>query len=526
MVTINYAFRDDPLNVYMLTEGVCDSKKYTQFMAFRKREVAVNLLTECFVLDSKAPGYGTLTPVGCDVLEKKWQNTYGYCAYIESQIEFVIRRSTLEHILPTFYPLWTTDVLLSFFGDQPSGFITILRVYKLSTGIEEALFAKGRQGSSQTIQLYHGQNPTSVNVDVLDPVIPDGRFQYLKEELIYSLKKDNALIAVYENNDAGCRSLKDRIEAGRVLRTKNERIFDPDAGTDVDMAQIDYSLLYKEVRQISPEMRRLVDYISRIKPAQIGEADYLIEKLENGDRSVKQRIIEMNMRSALRFGLYMHKKYGSDLEEATGEALFGLVVALDKYDGQKDSKFSIYAAMWMRQVLSRFLPVGKTGVHFAVHLRPKLFQVLEFLNSHICADCSSGQYCEESISYVMQIMECGRRDSIRILSLLFPHESLDEMLEGEVEISDFGLAAESMERYIFQDELKSCVADSLQILRDRESEVIRGRYGFDGDVMTLEQLGSTYSLTRERIRQIEANAIRKLQKKRCHKLLNDFWLEL
>lgn len=526
MVTINYAFRDDPLNVYMLTEGTSDSSKYTQFLAFRKREVAVNLLPQCFVLDSKAPGYGTLTPIGRDVLAKKWRNEYNYCAYIEAQIEFVIRRSTLERILPIFYPLWTPDVILSFFSDQPSGFITILRVYKLSTGIDEALLSKGRLGSSQTIQLYRGQNVTSVDVDVLDPVIPDGRFQYLKEELIYSLKKENALISVYENNDRDIRSLKERVEAGRVLHTKNEKIFDPDADTDVDMAQIDYSLLYSEVRRISPDMRRLVDYISHIKPAQIGESDYLIEQLERGDSSVKQRIIEMNMRSALRFAFFMHRKYGSDLEEATGEALFGLVIALEKYDSKKDTKFSAYAGVWMRQTLSRLLPVGKNGVHFAAHLRPKLFQVSEFLNSHFCADCSSGRYCEDSISYVMQVMECNRPDSVRFLSLLLPHESLDEMLDMDYEFSDFGFAENDLEDNIFLKELQLCVADSMDVLRDREREVIRGRYGFDGEMMTLEHLGSVHSITRERIRQIETIATHKLQKKHCGKLLHDFWIEL
>ena len=95
--------------------------------------------------------------------------------------------------------------LCLFFGDQPSGFIVFLRVFRVRSELTDDLLAKGRMGSSQIFQLYDNQTATSVPADILEPVISDNKFEYVKEEIVYLLKKEECenpsfLISILKQN--------------------------------------------------------------------------------------------------------------------------------------------------------------------------------------------------------------------------------------------------------------------------------------------------------------------------------------
>lgn len=521
--TIRYAFRDDPLNAYMMTEGVTEYPQYVQIMAFRKREVALSFLPEYFFIDSKSSSTGQLTKLGQEVQNKHWANSFQYVARVDAQLEVIVRRSLFEKISQNFYPLWTPDVPLSFFGDQPSGFIVFLRVFRVRSELTDDLLAKGRMGSSQIFQLYDNQTATSVPADILEPVISDNKFEYVKEEIVYLLKKENALIAEYPNTSEGIQKLQERVDAAKILQPKT-RLFNP--GSDIDMAQIDYPRLYADIKSIAPSMSGFVEYVSEIKPAQIGETDYLMPAAKAGDYFAKERIIEMNMRSALRYALWYHNRYGIDLEDATNEALSGIIIALQKYDPSSANKFTIYCGLWMRQIMNRNLHIGEYAVRFPVHMREKLRPLMDYLSEHDCYECRCGQYCKEAINEASLITGGDELDAIHYLSILSCPSSIDEMLDQEDALSDNGLFENKMIADIFNEEMRNTVADALLTLKEREGEVLKKRYGIRTPEMTLAQIGQEYSLTRERIRQIEAKAIRKMRHPVRGRDLKPFWEEL
>ena len=521
--TIRYAFREDPLNVYMLTEGATDYPRYTQILALRKREVALNFLSDYYFIDSKSASSAQLTKLGQEVQNKNWTNNYQYVVRVDTQLEVVIRRSLFEKLSQTFYPLWTPDVPLSFFGDQPSGFIVFLRVYRVRSELTEKYLLKGRMGSAQIIQLYDDQIPTSFSADILEPVISGNRFEYLKEEILYLLKKENALIATYHNDTEGNSRLKERIDAAKILQPR-ERQYNPDA--EIDMAQIDYPRLYAEIKAIAPTMSDFVDYVSEIKPAQINEADYLMPSAKAGVQSAIDRIIEMNMRSALRYALWYHNRYGVDIEDATNEAMTGIIIALDKYDPESANKFAVYCGLWMRQIMNRNLHIGEYTVRFPVHMREKLRPLMDYLEEHDCYDCDCGRFCEEAIEKASETVGGNTLDGIHYLSILARPDCIEDLIEQEDMFSDEGQFESDMISSLFEEELRLAADDALSTLREREIEVIKKRYGIDCAEMTLEQIGQEYSLTRERIRQIEAKAIKRMTHPSRRKKLKSFWEEL
>ena len=89
---------------------------------------------------------GTLTEYGEEVSNKNWENNYQYVARVDSQIEFVVRRSLLEKLQESFYPIWTADTYINYFDTNPSGFIVLLKVYRAKRPIDPVLLEKGRQG--------------------------------------------------------------------------------------------------------------------------------------------------------------------------------------------------------------------------------------------------------------------------------------------------------------------------------------------------------------------------------------------
>jgi len=523
MTAIQYAFRDDPLNVYMLTEGATESSKHAQIITFRKREIAIDFLGDFYFLDSRPPRTTGLTPLGKQIKEKNWSNPYCYLAKVDCQIEFIVRKSIFEHLQETYYPLWTPDVLMSFYEDQPSGFITLLRIFRTEEKLDPKLLQKGRLGSSQILRLYDEfEENARVDVDKLDPILNNSRFADIKAELLYTLKKENALIAIYENSPEGNEKLSAHIDAMRaMLPTQKRSYYDTDS--EVDRAQIDYSKVYSEIKQIAPTMSSFVKYVSKIRPAQPGEMDHLIEAAKRNDPIARTRILEMNMRSALKYGLSIHKRYHVDLQDAIQEAIIGLITALDKYDTTLESKFGTYAGLWMRNIITRDLPIGEYVARLPVHMLEKFLPLIEVLEQHECIHCSSGKFCDDMIQRAQEILGCPLEKALDYLNLLIPPLSTKELLVRKEELTD----ERHFEDKMIEDLDKKClpgVVDAvLSTLTERERDVIHKRFGFTSRPMTLEAIGKDYKVTRERIRQIEIKAMRKLHHEKRSKKLKPYW---
>ena len=519
---IRYAFRDDPLNAYLLSEGSTD--QYTQIIAIRKKAVAPGFLKDYYYLDSRPTVYSGMTEIGRKVFSLHWKNPLHYIVKVDCQLEITPRLSTFEKLQSMFFPLWTPETNTSFFGDQPSGFLTVLRVYQVKDPLPEELLKKGRLGSSQIMRLYDEiGEATCIETEIIRPVLSENRFSYIKDELIYALKKQGALIANYENTPEGCKKLQAQIETLREIAGPQERTyqFDPDA--EADYAQSDYPALYREIKQCAPNLANFVDYVASQRPPQFGEIAMLHSPRFRGKPDARKRMIEMHMRVALKCGMWLHKRFNFDLEDVIQTCMLGLITAVDRFSESPKNAFSSYAVMWMRQISMRDL-YGRTSVYMPTHIKERFSQLIDTAIHHDCPDCMCGHYCEEMLSLAEKLCNGDRSAAIDALNNVFIAQSLEQLAE-EDNYSDNGTFMLILHENLMRKGLCETVSSSLLTLKDKAREVLIKRYGLTGVSETLEQVGQEYGLTRERVRQIESSSLRRLEKGKFGAKLLSYWEE-
>jgi len=280
-----------------------------------------------------------------------------------------------------------------------------------------------------------------------------------------------------------------------------------------DRSQTDYDKLFDEVVKIDENLAPFIDEIRLIKPPQHREWQNLIPQAKSNNQFAKQRVIEMYLRTVIRIALWHHQKYQMPLAETIQEGCVGLVIALDKYEMSKQDNFSTYAPWWIRQKIIRDAPALNPLVYVPVHVKDKLFSIYDIIEQHYCNYCEANQICPQLINEVTGKLNCNQKEAAEYIQYFHNNIIWDSILElGESDSSDNGLFESQMVEEYSKDEAKEKVAEMLKTIKPREETVLLQRFGFiDGEVYTLEQIGDKFGLTRERIRQIEAKALRKLR---------------
>lgn len=300
------------------------------------------------------------------------------------------------------------------------------------------------------------------------------------------------------------------VAKGIVIR--DDAVNDKDSiGTDY--SQTDYSQTFDEVVAIDESLTVFIDYVRGIQPPQWRELQYILPQAKIGNPYAKQRIVEMYLWVVIRIALSFHKKYGFPLADTIQEGCIGLVIALDKYVLDRSGVFTTYAPWWIRQVITREFSVGNPIMYFSVHVRERLSVVYEIKKKHSCDQCVDGSTCAAMVSEVVDALDCPKDESLQLIWYIEPFESIEKSIEeNEFIFCDHGAFENEMFDHIAYSELRSLTADAINTLKDREREVLQYRFGFhDDERLTLEQVGSIYGLTRERVRQIEAKAIKKMR---------------
>ena len=372
------------------------------------------------------------------------------------------------------------------------------------------------------MKLYESdQSETCVPVTVVAPVLSDARFEYIKDELLSLLKRENSLIAVYNNDAKGIQLLKERIEAEKALKPKVERSFDPDAS--VDRAQTNYAAMYDEILQKAPGLESLVNYAKRVKPAQWGEIDNLTAASINGDQNAKARLFDAHLRYAMRMALWASERYSVDLEDAIQESCIGLLIAINKYHSEYDGTFGNYAPFWMRQNMMRELPIAEKISRLPVHFFDRFMPIVDWVKENEYRFMYDEAFWEEAIGIIRQTLNCDAITALKNLALAMPPVQIDELVEAEdLRLSDDGAIEMNMYKKIDANRFRKIVNEALDQLKPREADVFRMRLGWGCDPMTLEEIGATLGVTRERIRQIEKKAIRKLYRLNAIQRLRDY----
>ena len=528
MAEVNYALREDPSTICMLEDSGKFFKNYCQITVFAR-----NILKpECFsqyiyFAPFRGKFHGDMTDVRITMEDNQMEPGFNYVTVIESEVEFRVTSTVMRHLCREYMPAWDMKSYLDYFSDRPSGLLLFLRVYRVNQAIDSIYLEKGSKGSFQVFRLYDEyENETSLRVDGLTPVISNNKFSYMKDEIIHLLKVDNSFIVEYDHTEKGLQNLNDRFEADKLLRDTHQKWenrhlqwaengYDIDADEDFDMAQLDYDAIYKKVVEMYPSMEPIVEYVRNLQAARLGEYDYLLNDIHEQNDNAKTselRIFDMSVRAAVKNALYCFINDGIDLEDAFQEACIGIIMAIRKHNDGVEGLFPSYASMWMTQVMHRDLPYYQYNCRLPVHYMDKTTKIVRELKEVVGNIKFSNLQPRDLMGLLLKYTSCDKDDASRLSMILIPAISMEESLEmgfGEL-FSDKNKAVDEIENALYFDTIHD---SSLNILTERERNIIVMRFGLNNShEYTLEEVGRTMGITRERVRQIEKKAMGKILK--------------
>jgi len=272
---------------------------------------------------------------------------------------------------------------------------------------------------------------------------------------------------------------------------------------------------------ISDPVRMYLKEIGRTPLLKFADEISLAKRYEKGDRAAKQILIESNLRLVVSIA----KKYigrGLSLLDLIQEGNQGLIRAVEKYDWRKGYKFSTYATWWIRQAITRAIADQARTIRIPVHMVETINRFLK-LSRKLMQELGR-EPAPEEIAEAMQIEVTKVREIMKVsqepTSLATPvgddeDSLLGDFIQDTTQPSPYDAASREL--------LKEHLEEVLQTLSDREKRVLILRFGLeDGRPRTLEEVGVEFGVTRERIRQIEAKALRKLRHPSRSKKLKDY----
>ena len=363
------------------------------------------------------------------------------------------------------------------------------------TGILDKLAAKGKANGGT---LTCGELIAAFDAWTMTPDDMDELYQRLSDEGV-ELVDDTAV-----GESAGADALEPMDEIDK---------------DEVEEVEIDLSV--PEGVALDDPVRMYLKEIGRVPLLTAEEEVDLARRMEAGDESARHRLEEANLRLVVSIA----KRYvgrGMLFLDLIQEGNLGLLKAVEKFDYSKGYKFSTYATWWIRQAITRAIADQARTIRIPVHMVEtinKLIRISRQLLQELGRDPRPEEIAKEmgiSVARVHEIMKIAQEP----VSLETPiGEEEDSHLGDFIEDEAAPAPAEAASFMLLREQLE----EVLETLTDREKNVLRLRFGLeDGRSRTLEEVGQSFGVTRERIRQIEAKALRKLRHPSRSKVLRDF----
>ena len=288
---------------------------------------------------------------------------------------------------------------------------------------------------------------------------------------------------------------------------------------EVDMENIDLSV--PEGVSIEDPVRMYLKEIGKIPLLSTDEEIELAKRMENGDEEARKRLAEANLRLVVSIA----KRYvgrGMQFLDLIQEGNLGLIKAVEKYDYSKGFKFSTYATWWIRQAITRSIADQARTIRIPVHMVEtinRLIRTSRQLLQELGREPSAEELAEKldmPVERVREIMKISQ-DPVSLETPIGEEE--DSHLGDFIQDDHVQVPVDAATYTLLHEQLM----EVLDTLTDREQKVLRLRFGLDdGRPRTLEEVGREFNVTRERIRQIEAKALRKLRHPSRSRKLKDY----
>ena len=313
-----------------------------------------------------------------------------------------------------------------------------------------------------------------------------------------------------------------------VLKMSNDDDMDPDLFSEdedadpedeIDVEHIDLSV--PEGIGVDDPVRMYLKEIGKVPLLSPDEEIELAKKIELGDEEAKKKLAESNLRLVVSIA----KRYagrGMQLLDLIQEGNLGLIKAVEKFDYRKGYKFSTYATWWIRQAITRAIADQARTIRIPVHMVEtinRLVRTQRQLVQKLGREATPEELAKEldmPVERVREIMKISQ-DPVSLETPI--GEAEDSHLGDFIQDNNVEVPADAATYTLLHEQLM----DVLSTLTEREQKVLRLRFGLDdGRPRTLEEVGRQFNVTRERIRQIEAKALRKLRHPSRSKILKDY----
>ncbi|MBQ4361734.1 MAG: RNA polymerase sigma factor RpoD [Lachnospiraceae bacterium] len=350
-------------------------------------------------------------------------------------------------------------------------------------------------------------NKNVLDIQYIDDFFGDGELSSVQIDKLYSVLEENEI---------------------DVLEIDVDKEVDPDAdGSDLDIPKDETEDMIKDdltiPDTISTEdpVRLYLKEIGKVPLLTAEEEVDLAKRMGDGDEEAKHKLTEANLRLVVSIA----KRYvgrGMLFLDLIQEGNLGLIKAVEKFDYTKGFKFSTYATWWIRQAITRAIADQARTIRIPVHMVEtinKLMRVQRQLLQELGREPTEEEIAAEmnlSVERVREILKIAQEP----VSLETPiGEEEDSHLGDFIQDENVPVPAEAAARMLLKEQLD----EVLDTLTEREQKVLRLRFGMnDGRARTLEEVGKEFDVTRERIRQIEAKALRKLRHPSRSRKLRDF----